>query len=239
MRRKKLSETSPRILTLDLETVGQMDSSYGEVITYGAKWLGEDKVIVKDLRDFKLYKTEPWNSAALLNDLADLIDSADMLVTFFGTGFDLPMIKAMMTKNGRFLRPVPHVDLYYVNKFHHKIGRGSLDAALTFFEMNEQKMHLAPLVWLKAMRGNKEAMDLIKSRCESDVRATEELYLKLRPLVRTHPRLTLGVCRNCGSNNVTRQGTKITSAGVKHQQIKCQNCGAWGSLHPRGKEIGR
>jgi DNA polymerase elongation subunit (family B) len=229
----------PRILTLDLETVGQMDSSYGEVITYGAKWLGEPTVIIKDLRDFKLYKKEPWNSAALLSDLADLIDSADMIVTFFGTGFDLPMIKAMMTKIDRYLKPVQHVDLYYVNKYHHKLGRGSLDAALTFFEMNEQKLHLAPLVWLKAMHGNAEAMDLIKTRCESDVKATEELYLKLRPLIRTHPRLTLQLCRVCGGNNVTWKGSKITSAGVRHKQYQCQQCGAWGSVIPSNESIGR
>lgn len=217
-----------KILTFDLETVGQMDSSYGQVIAYAAKWLESDDVIVKDIRDFQQYKKEPWESTELLESLADLIDEADMVVTFYGKGFDWKMVQTPLTKVDRVLPPVPHVDLYYVNRYHHKIGRGSLDAALTYFELQEQKMHMSPVIWRMAMRGNTAAMDKIKARAASDVRATEELYLKLRPLIRMHPRLASGTCKNCGGNHVSWQGKRMTAAGVTHRRFQCQECGAWG-----------
>jgi DNA polymerase elongation subunit (family B) len=225
------------ILTFDLETVGQIgSSSYGQIVTWAAKWLDHDEVMVKDLRDFKKsYKAEPWDSTQLLAALADVIDQSDMVVTFFGKGFDWPMVQTPLTKVNRFLKPVPHIDLYYVNKLHHKIGRGSLDAALTYFELEEQKFHLSPLVWRKAMRGNSEAMDLLKERCASDVRATEYLYLKLRPLIQGHPRLAAGdkviFCNKCGSKT-ERRGTYVTSAGRIRQRVKCTSleCGGWGTV---------
>lgn len=207
-----------------------MDSSYGEVIAWAAKWLGNDTVMSRDLRYYKKeYKAEPWNSVYLLSGLADIIDKADMVVTFYGKGFDWPMIQTPLTAIGRFVRPVPHTDLYYINKHHHKIGRGSLDAALTYYQLQEQKMHLPPLTWLKAMRGHPASMDLIIERARSDVRATEEFYLKIRPLIGGHPRLTFGLCIKCGANGVTYQGYKITAAGIKHRQFQCQECGGWGT----------
>ena len=225
-----------KILTFDLETVGQMDSSYGQVVTWGAKWLGDDTVTVKDLRDFKhSYKTQPWDSTELLCSLADVIDEADMVVTFYGKGFDWQMIQGPLTKIDRYLKPVPHIDLYFINKHHHKLGRGSLDAALTFFEIQEQKMHLSPLVWRKAMRGNSEAMDLLRERCASDVRATEQFYLKVRPLIQGHPRVIGGdkvaLCAKCGGKTEKR-GTYVTAAGKLRQRVKCTSleCGGWGTV---------
>lgn len=214
-------------LTFDVESIGAMNSAYGQVVTWAAKWSDSDDVIVKDIRDFKQYKTEPWESTQLLSALADLMDGADMLISYFGKGYDLKVIQGPLTKIDRFLPTVPHIDLYYTSKAYHKLGRGSLDAALTYFGLDEQKFHLPPSTWLQAMHGDNGAMDLLKERAASDVIATEQLYYKLRPLIRTHPKLSQGECNKCGSNYMTSQGQRITATGRVRRRLKCESCGGW------------
>jgi len=225
------STSSPRILTFDLETIGAMNSAYGQVVNFGAKWLGHPKVYVRDIRSYPGWRKAPWDSFSLLNELAqNYIAKADMIVTFFGKDFDWKMAQTPLLKNDVILPPVPHVDLYWVGKTHTKIGRGSLDAALTYYGAEEQKYHVNPEVWRRAMHHDGPSLDILRERVASDVRATEWLYLKERPLVRQHPRLLAGRanCANCGSGRLSSQGFRITRAGHRHQRFQCQDCGAWG-----------
>jgi hypothetical protein len=218
-----------KILTIDLETVGAMNSSYGHVITAAAKFLGDKQVWVRDTRDYKESRKHPWNSLPLLNDLADVIDGSDMLVGFYSKDFDYKMITTPLLRAGRFIKPLPHVDLYWIAKFHLKLGRGSLDALSQYLGV-ESKFHLPPETWVKAMHGDKASMDLLKERASSDVRITEECYLKLRPLIRQHPRLLAGRanCRVCQGTHLQSRGHLITSNGIEHARYQCRDCGAWG-----------
>lgn len=223
------TQNKPRILTFDLETVGALNSSMGHVQTFGAKWLGEKHIEALDIRSYP--EAKPWESWYLLKDLTErFINQADMVVTYFGKGFDMKMVQTPLLTKGVIVAPVPHVDLYFTGKAHTLVGRGSLDAQLTYHKIKEQKFHLDPEVWLKAMHGDPASLDLLLKRVKSDVRATEQLYLLYRPMVRTHPRLTLGDCHNCGSNHTTMQGRKITAAGKIHHRYQCQDCGAWGYI---------
>jgi hypothetical protein len=82
------------------------------------------------------------------------------------------------------------------------------------------------------MHGDEKSMNLLKNRAASDVRVTEDCYLKLRPLIRQHPRLLSGRanCRVCGSNHLQRRGQRISADGLVHPQYQCQGCGAWGAV---------
>jgi hypothetical protein len=69
--------------------------------------------------------------------------------------------------------------------------------------------------------------------------ALEELYLKLRPWIKSHPNLGLyvegEVCPTCGSDQITWKGKYRTPAG-EYKTFRCE-CGAIGrSRHSEPKK---
>lgn len=53
-----------------------------------------------------------------------------------------------------------------------KIGSASMKNVSEFLGLDEQKMNVDKETWVKANAGNREALDILVDRCESDVRVT-------------------------------------------------------------------
>lgn len=104
------TSTSPRILLFDLETAPNLAYVWGHydqnviehvqesyILSVAYKWLGEDKVYVKALPDYKGYKPEKECDRELCKDLWKLFDEADIAIGHNCVAIDTPVLKQDLT----------------------------------------------------------------------------------------------------------------------------------------------
>ena len=96
-----------RLLFLDTETTGLA----GGTGTY-AFLVGVGRIVGDRVRLTQLFMRDLDEEAALLAALAPLLDGASGLVTFNGSGFDVPLLETrFILQRRRWRADVPHVDL--------------------------------------------------------------------------------------------------------------------------------
>lgn len=171
-----LVEAAAKLVFVDIESTG-LKGDYNSILcvsfkpygkaayTFTVKSVGNDQRLVREVKD-ELEKYSCW-------------------VTYFGRGFDLPMINTRLLKWG--LLPVDqrfHLDMYWKLKSGILTGRRSQGHLLAWLGTPEQKMTVGASTWSEMGYRIKEHLPLMVKRCESDVRGLEALYKKTRHLVR-------------------------------------------------------
>lgn len=233
-----MSQTKPRILLWDLET-SNLEADFGSILCVGYKWLGEREVHVIRIDDFDRFKADPTDDREVVRAFLKIYAQADISITYFGGlgNFDLPFFQAKILEHGFELpAKVEMIDLFYTVKSNLKISRKSMRNAAKFLKLKNQKedFPLEGPVWRRARAGHPPSLRYVYKHCILDILVLEELYLKLRPLIRTHPRL--GDCRFCGEGPVQRRGIAVTRARNR-QRVQCQACAAWDQVPlPREKK---
>ena len=203
------------------------------IMSYSAKWLGEDEIFYADCRK------DIGNDTPLLTDLHVLLDEADFIIAHNGDRFDLPKINARFILDG-FTPPSPYrtIDTLKIAKRHFKFTSNKLEY-LTGKLCKQQKLSHSKFagftLWNECMAGNDEAWDEMKAYNEMDVISLEELYIVLRPWSKQHPNMVTaeadGVvisCPKCGGTHMNRRGFLYTNKG-KHQRYQCGSCNGWSS----------
>jgi hypothetical protein len=88
-------------------------------------------------------------------------------------------------------------------------------------------------LWKQCVAGNEEALEYMSEYNKGDVEILEEIYLKLRPWIKSHPNLGLyvesiePVCPNCGSPDISWTGKFYYTQTGKYSTFRCR-CGAFG-----------
>lgn len=164
-----------RVGFLDIET-SNFKANFGIMLTWCIKQkdgsILEDAITEKDLKSGNFDKR-------IVKSLVDAIQNFDMLVTYYGTGFDLPFIRSRAVHLGI---PFPgygeiiHKDLYYIIKSKFKLTRNSLVVACNFLLNDSNKTQLSYKHWINALRGEKESIEYILEHNRMDVVDTERLY---------------------------------------------------------------
>jgi uncharacterized protein YprB with RNaseH-like and TPR domain len=202
---------------------------FGRILCIGYKWLDEKRVYIPAIQ--LPGGGISWNKAekTLVKEFIDVLKEADAIVTYNGKRYDWPALQAKALHYGFGALPnVPHIDLYYTVKSNLKISRKSLQNAAYFLNLSNEKTPVVGNLWLEAQSGNKTALREIIKHCRADVLILEELYYKIRPLVRTHPRVNgYGNCRYCGSKALNSRGKQITKTKNPQRRVQCQSCGGW------------
>ena len=132
-----------------------------------------------EMRTFRWddYSDDPSDDSVLVTKARDHIESHNISCGWYTKGFDIGFIRARLAACGeRLLKPMLHFDPMWGYKGWRgvKIGSASLKNVSEFLGLSEQKMAVPKEVWVKAGMGNKEALDILVDRCESDVRVTWE-----------------------------------------------------------------
>jgi uncharacterized protein YprB with RNaseH-like and TPR domain len=229
-----LTQEKAKILLFDIETT-HLKADFGTLLCFGYKWLGASKTEVPSIADYLETCNEcgkwddPANDKPLLKEIYRVLSSADMWVTYYGKGFDVKFINAKLLEHGLPVLPnIPHVDLFFTVRSNLALSRKSLANVSNYIGCTEEKTLVNGKIWKKAMVGHAGSLTYIIKHCRADVLVLEDAYLKLRPLVRTHPRvLGLGACRFCGSGKLQRRGTVINTLKNAKQRIRCTTCGGW------------
>lgn len=160
----------------------------------------------------------------------EILDQADIVVTYNGDKFDLPKLNAVLLSAG--LDPpssFKSVDLYKTVK---RLGLESakLDYALQYFGLGA-KIHTDYSLWQGCMAGDKRAIKQMATYCKGDVEGTEVLHDFLLPWIKNYPNIGLWVeggqvCTRCGSKNVQKRGTQM-ALNMRYQRWSCGDCGSW------------
>ena len=130
--------------------------------------------------------TQAGNDKAVVRQAKELLESYDIWVTYYGKGFDIPMMNTRLLKWG--YKPIEkkfHLDMYYSLKSNLLTARRSQGHLLAWLEVPEQKMAVGADVW-NTIQANPagEAMRTMIKRCESDAEGLQGLYEKTRHLIR-------------------------------------------------------
>jgi uncharacterized protein YprB with RNaseH-like and TPR domain len=171
---------APRIVILDIET-SSLEADAGIVV--GAGLLPETGMS----EYFEAKRTEQEKS--LLVKLLRRLEPYDAIVTWSGRGFDIPFLTTRLLKQA--LDPLPllgkvHLDLNEVVRSRLRLTFTYLDHVCDFFGIQREKGPMGlevPHLFIKGLEGDETALKAIRDHCLDDLRATREVFLKLRPLM--------------------------------------------------------
>lgn len=127
------------------------------------------------------------DDAALVRDLAAALSEYDILVSWNGKLFDVPVVQARLAFHGmRRLELNMHVDLmYYATGQFMRMGRKSLQSVSEYFEVSNQKTPLRVRQWDGAMAGKPEEYEKIVEHCNADVLVLRDVFPVLKRHIRT------------------------------------------------------
>ena len=205
------------------------------MIGWAAKWLFDDKVISCFV---KPNEARERDEARVVASLHKVMDKADVVIAHNGDEFDIKEVTTRFTKYG--LQPVNRfttVDTYKKAKQIYRLQSYSLRYLLEYFSLIPKMERCDPD---GAEDGNKEALLQEQEYCKRDVLGLEELYIKMRPYMKTHPRLSLWLdmyqpldngdirCPRCletiSEYNWNKQYR--TPNGMVYASTNCPTCGA-------------
>jgi uncharacterized protein YprB with RNaseH-like and TPR domain len=228
-----------KVLFLDLETTPMTAHTWGlwdqnisinqildhtEVMCFGAKWKGKDKVIFKS--------SHHHGKKEMLQEIHKLIDEADAVVGWNSAAFDMKHLNREFLEAGMFPpSPTKDIDLMRAVKAKFKFPSNKLDYVAQKLGVGAKVKHSGFDLWIKCMAGNNKAWKEMKEYQIQDVELLVELYDKLLPWIPAHPNTALyddveGGCSSCSSLRLERRGFAISSTG-KYQRYQCKDCGSW------------
>lgn len=195
------------------------------MMCWAAKWHGERGVkYASYFRDGK---------ESMVQQIWELMDEADAVVTYNGNRFDRPTLNKEFLLQG-LSPPAPskQIDLYQVVKKHFRFPSSKLAYVSEQLGIGSKTQHEGHSLWVKCLAGDEAAWKTMEKYNKQDVVLLEKLYDKLLPWITSHPNMNLyggEGCTNCGSANLQKRGFATTATG-RFQRYHCQDCGTY----PRG-----
>lgn len=192
----------------------------GRMMCWAAQWVGSKEV---------LFASE-FHHDDMIPYLWELMDEADVIVTYNGKRFDIPTINKEFAKAG--LAPPSRyrqVDLYQVVKSNFRFASNKMDFVCQELGLGSKTQHTGMILWRQCMGGVAKAWKLMRKYCRQDVKLTTRLYLKLLPWIKNHPNHGMYVdsddpiCPNCGSDHVIKKGWEVTQTR-KYRRYRCMSC---------------
>lgn len=239
----KAKKAGPKILLFDLETTpmeayvwGIWDQNIGlnmikeesTILSWSAKWLGDDKIMYDDVYGQKNLRDDK----RIVKSLVELIDEADIVVGHNSDSFDVKVMNARIIKNG--LKPpssYKRMDTKKMAKKHFRFLSNKLqyltDSLCTTYKKSSHGKFPGFSMWKECLKGNKEAFQEMKEYNILDVTSLEELFVQMLPWESAsifNSYKSNDSC-SCGSHKFKKAGFAHTTT-AKYQKYKCKKCGA-------------
>lgn len=254
----KKNEPKAKVLVLDIETaptlawvwkrfkenIGQNQvMQEGYVLTWAAKWLGEDTVASDSLHYY------PENLMAeddqpLIASIYEMLEEADIVIAHNGDRFDLPTLNARMVYHG-FTPPKPYktVDTLKILKNKFRFPSNRLDSVCEYLGIGNKVDTGGFSLWARCMNKEAKAFEEMLDYNVYDVVLLEKLYKKIAPWYSTHVNVanysasSEKACTVCASTNLEKNGTISTNLSV-FDAYQCKECGHWnrGRVNLKSKE---
>jgi uncharacterized protein len=169
-----------KIVILDIETTS-LEGDSGTLVSVG---------LMSDVgrSDYLEAKRTSYEKALLLK-LVKRLENYDVMVTWNGRSFDVPFLTTRLMKHGLDPRPIlrkSHIDLADVVKSRLRLTFTYLDHVCDFFQIDRKRGPMGldvPHLYIRALEGDRRAAASIREHCLDDLRATRQVFLRLKPLV--------------------------------------------------------
>jgi hypothetical protein len=205
------------------------------ILSWSAKWLNEPEIMHQVVTPQEaIDRTE----ASIMQGLWDLIEEADFTITQNGKAFDHKKINTKFLQNG-YGPPSPYqmVDTKIESAKHFSFSSNKLEYLCKCLKVEQLKNPQGFQLWVDCVHGSQEALDQMDRYCMQDIRATEDLYMELRPWIKSHPNMGVYVetdepiCPTCGCLDLTYPSNAYYATMVsKFKAFRCDKCGAIGRL---------
>ena len=242
-----MENNKPKVLLLDIETSPIIASVWGiwnqniplnmiekdwSILSYAAKWLGENKVYYNDVRGQKNINDDK----KMLKGIWKLLDEADVIVTQNGKKFDIKKLNARFIING-MLPPssFKHIDTKQIASRNFAFTSNKLEYMAEKLNLKQKKSKHKKFsgfeLWRQCLLNNIDAWNEMEHYNKQDVFTLEELYLKLRGWDNQGVNFNVFVddgspcCGTCGHTKLMKKGFQVSKTG-RYQRFLCRNCGS-------------
>lgn len=240
--KETVDKKAAKVLLIDIETAPMVTYTWGcfkqnigldqidepsHMICWSAKWLFEPDVFSDTQTPQEAINRDDKRIVA---SLWEYIDDATVVVGHNVSAFDLAYA------NGRFMvhRMVPPSPYMVIDTLLQARKKMRLDSNRLDFIARvlglPGKIHTDFRLWKGCMAGNRESLDNMTAYNKQDVNVLEEVYVRLRPWMASHPNLAMFAdaleprC-HCGSTDLHYAGWYVTIAN-KYESWRCAECGS-------------
>ncbi len=195
------------------------------MLSFAWKRPKSDRIICKALPDYPGYKHNKTNDKALIHDLWGLFDSYDVLVGHNIGRFDCRKANSRFIAHG-MKPPSPYIILDSLKEVRKVCYEDSnrLGALSTKWGYGDKLPTHGWDTWHGCINGSPSAWNILKKYNRVDTLRAEQVWTRIAPWKKNHPRLFDSGCPVCGSLDVHRRGRVRQTARF---QFHCQPCGHW------------
>jgi DNA polymerase elongation subunit (family B) len=198
-----------------------LESSY--TLCYAAKWYGNPKIMFDSVQKSGKDK--------MLASVHALLDSADAIVHYNGSRFDIPILNKEFLLSGMPPpSPAKHIDLLQVARRQFRFVSNKLDYVAQALGLGGKTEHEGHTLWVKCMNDDRKAWKIMEEYNKNDVVLLEKVYDKFKGWIKQHPNHNAYspdiCCPNCASRKLQSRGTQRSRVAV-YQRFQCQACGSW------------
>jgi len=198
------------------------------ILTWSAKWLFSNEIMSARLTGEEVLRED---DSRITKELWKLFDEADVLIAHNGDMFDVPNMNVRFLLNGlKPPSPYQKIDTLKVARKEFGFTHNGLDALAGVFGL-AGKIKTGFDLWKRCKSGNDLALKEMEEYNKQDVLLLEEVYLELRPWIKSHPSAALFmeedkmVCPVCGHDHLEPKGHYFTQVS-KFDAFQCKKCGA-------------
>lgn len=169
----------PKVGFLDIESSG-LKANFAVCYCYCIKVLGSDEVISRTITSKEL-KSKGLDKPVIEQAIKDIM-KFDKIVTYYGTGFDIPFLRTRALMHGlEFPKfgALFHEDIYYTARNKLCLHSKRLAVVEEALLGEAKKTVLEFEYWIRALGGDKKSLDYISHHCKMDVLSLEEVWKKL------------------------------------------------------------
>ena len=199
--------------------------SEGYMLTYSAKWLGDDLIMCNRIK-------RPEDDKTIVEELAALIDQADMIVAHNLVKFDWPTIKTRMVFHGMLPpKPVRVVDTLQIAKKAFRFPSNSLDSIAAYLGLERKLQNSGMDLWNRCVQLDESAMEEMLEYNRQDVVVLEQVYNRLAPWYNQHPSVAVLYddgkqhCPLCGSEELKKLDKSAFTNTSEFDAYRCDDCG--------------
>jgi len=199
------------------------------ILSWSAKWLCDSEVM-SDIQT--PVEARARNDERICKSIHKLITDADVVIAHNGDRFDIKKLNTRFYLNGlEPPTPFQSIDTLKIVKRSFSFSSNRLDY-LGKIMKNKGKLETNFNLWKDCLNGNKESLDKMLAYNEEDVRLLEEVYIELRPWMKSHPNIAIHlqrgkpVCPSCGSEEIGFNGSYYTTGTNMYESYRCRDCGS-------------
>lgn len=206
------------------------------MLSWSGKWLFDVEVFSDVLTPEEAINGE---DKRIMESLWDYIANADILIGHNIDRFDvLKMNTRFVVNNIPPPPPYQTIDTLLAARKNFSFTSNKLDYLCAQFGVSRKADNGGMKRWINCTKGDPQSLLDMEKYNRQDIKATEELYMAMRPYIKSHPNLALymdndsDACYKCGSKDITWLKDNFYYTNVnKYPVYKCNSCRS----HGRGR----